>query len=297
MERKNSSHVCPDCGRKISSGNWKAHLRQEDYNHGRVRRSCAICGADFALKRMRQIYCSTACQRRSEVQKAFFQRKAERKERLKKPLICAWCGKLFLRPDPHPKRRYCSFGCAQRAHTVHGREARAKYKASKEGKERATIYRGRPRAILRQRFHSAFHEALRRGQLSEPTAFEFLGYTIEDLERHLKGTLRRSMMWEQFLKGELHIDHVVPESWFPWDERHFEWSARLCWALPNLQLMEGSLNTMKSNRYAGDYDSMSMPANDDERWWDILWLDVAVNEASISVPERKRMTRVMMRTQ
>jgi hypothetical protein len=72
-----------------------------------------------------------------------------------------------------------------------------------------------------------------------------LGYTIDALMRHIEALFSEGMDWQAFRSGEIHIDHIIPQSSFDTscDE---QW--RACWALSNLQPMWASDNLAKSDR-------------------------------------------------
>lgn len=61
-----------------------------------------------------------------------------------------------------------------------------------------------------------------------------VGYTLDDLYRHIESKFSRGMSWEKLLAGEIHIDHIIPKSRFDYaspDDLEF----RRCWAIENLQ--------------------------------------------------------------
>ena len=74
---------------------------------------------------------------------------------------------------------------------------------------------------------------------------DLLGYSMGDLVAHLKRTLPKRATWEQFLDGDLHIDHIVPRASFDMDDPS---ELRACWSLGNLRLIHKRDNLAKSNR-------------------------------------------------
>jgi hypothetical protein len=88
--------------------------------------------------------------------------------------------------------------------------------------------------------------------------FSTLGYTPDDLRRHLESLFVFGMGWNNV--NEWHIDHIKPVSWFKKLDNE---SIKKAWSLDNLQprwattdiankyggFMEG--NTNKGARYAG----------------------------------------------
>lgn len=72
--------------------------------------------------------------------------------------------------------------------------------------------------------------------------FRELGYTIQELRRHLERQFHSGMNWQRFAAGEIHIDHRRPLSAFDLSD-HDEW--RRAWALTNLQPLWASENLAK----------------------------------------------------
>ncbi len=76
---------------------------------------------------------------------------------------------------------------------------------------------------------------------------ELVGYTVEDLKQHLEKQFKEGMTWSKFLKGEIHIDHIIPKSLFKYispDDPEF----KECWSLNNLQPLWAEENIKKGNR-------------------------------------------------
>ena len=78
--------------------------------------------------------------------------------------------------------------------------------------------------------------------------FEALGYTIEDLKCHLESKFSEGMSWDNY--GKWHIDHIIPQSWLPFETLEDE-NFKKCWSLCNLQPLWAKDNCSKGNRYAG----------------------------------------------
>jgi hypothetical protein len=65
---------------------------------------------------------------------------------------------------------------------------------------------------------------------------EILGYDAAQLAAHIERQFTRGMSWDCFMRGEIHIDHILPKTLFPFsgiDDPNF----RACWALSNLRPM------------------------------------------------------------
>ena len=89
-----------------------------------------------------------------------------------------------------------------------------------------------PAFLLRGRISARLHTMLRgkAGRASE----EILGYTCEELRRHIERQFSKGMTWAKVHAGEIEIDHITPVSSFSilsTDDPDF----RVCWALSNLQ--------------------------------------------------------------
>lgn len=72
-----------------------------------------------------------------------------------------------------------------------------------------------------------------------------LGYTVEDLKRHLERQFLPGMSWENM--GEWHVDHIVPLKSFAYktvDDAEF----KAAWALTNLRPLWAVSNMKKHAR-------------------------------------------------
>lgn len=74
---------------------------------------------------------------------------------------------------------------------------------------------------------------------------QILGYTMAELVAHLRRTLPKGAKWEQFLAGDLHIDHITPRAAFDLTNAD---EVRACWSLGNLRLLEADKNRAKAAR-------------------------------------------------
>lgn len=71
-----------------------------------------------------------------------------------------------------------------------------------------------------------------------------LGFSADELKRHLERQFTRGMSWHAFLAGRIHIDHIVPVAAFSVtsvDDPDF----KVCWALTNLRPMWARDNIVK----------------------------------------------------
>ena len=76
---------------------------------------------------------------------------------------------------------------------------------------------------------------------------DLVGYTLNDLIKHLKKTMPKGYTWQDYLEGKLHIDHIIPRSIFNFtNPEHIDF--KHCWALKNLRLLSVKENLSKSNK-------------------------------------------------
>ncbi len=79
---------------------------------------------------------------------------------------------------------------------------------------------------------------------------ELVGYSLEDLMRHLESKFESWMNWDNYGlgAGKWNIDHIKPRSSFNYtcpEDKEF----KECWSLSNLQPMETIENIKKGNKY------------------------------------------------
>lgn len=99
---------------------------------------------------------------------------------------------------------------------------------------RGCLYQKRLHVRLRQAISGRVRRALKTGGSSKAghLAFELVGYSVEDLMRHLEKQFKPGMSWSNY--GQWEIDHKKPVSKFlitGLDDPEL----RKCWALSNLQ--------------------------------------------------------------
>lgn len=79
---------------------------------------------------------------------------------------------------------------------------------------------------------SGISRGVRRGTKNCRKTFDILGYSVEEMKRHLERQFKKGMSWANY--GEWQIDHIVPLSSFQFsspDDEEF----RAAWALTNLR--------------------------------------------------------------
>lgn len=74
-----------------------------------------------------------------------------------------------------------------------------------------------------------------------------VGYDVVKLKNHLKNTIPRGYVWQDYLKGKLQMDHIIPISAFNFDKpEHIDF--KRCWALDNLRLLPAKENLNKHDK-------------------------------------------------
>jgi len=83
-----------------------------------------------------------------------------------------------------------------------------------------------------------------------------VGYTIDQLKRHLESKFQKEMSWKNH--GTFwHIDHIIPKSVFNFETPE-DIDFKRCWSLDNLQPLEASENMRKNNRLDGAFQPSLM---------------------------------------
>lgn len=96
---------------------------------------------------------------------------------------------------------------------------------------------------LNYRMRTAIGLSLKRNKAGRGWE-KLVGYTLSDLIRRLKKTMPEEYTWKDYLKGKLHIDHIIPIKVFNFTKpEHTDF--KRCWALSNLQLLSAKENNIK----------------------------------------------------
>lgn len=78
-------------------------------------------------------------------------------------------------------------------------------------------------------------------------AERLVGFTSAQLKAHIERQFTRGMSWAALLRGEIHIDHIIPVAAFNIDSVH-DPDFRVCWGLPNLRPMWARENMAKGSK-------------------------------------------------
>ena len=116
-------------------------------------------------------------------------------------------------------------------------------------------YREDPDFCIKERVRAHLNKAAKRNGIGDTLRYSLvaggrsrkmereLGYTPSDLRKHLSRQFTKGMTWEEFSKGNIHIDHIVPQAAFDLSDPD-QW--RQCWCLSNLRPCWASENRRKS---------------------------------------------------
>ena len=200
---------------------------------------CIVCGQEFVRASNNQKCCNKDCSKINR-KKWYQEHKEEEKEYSKD---------YYLRPKVRGKRiEYCKE--YYQKNKEHLREQSKKYR--EENKERRNI-RDRERMKdpifkLNHRMSNAIRKSLKfNGTSKAGRHWETLvGYTKQQLKDHLESLFTEGMSWDKILNGEIHIDHIIPKSFFEYkstDDVEFKY----CWSLDNLQPLWAEENIEKGD--------------------------------------------------
>lgn len=109
---------------------------------------------------------------------------------------------------------------------------------------------------LNHRIRTAIYHSL-KGNKNGRHWEDLVGYTLNELMKRLEKTLPGGYMWQDYLKGKLHIDHIIPIKVFNFTKaEHIDF--KRCWALENLQLLPAKENIIKSNKLTKSFQPALM---------------------------------------
>jgi len=108
-------------------------------------------------------------------------------------------------------------------------------------KIRDTLFGG-----LNSRMRNAVYQSL-RGNKQGCHWETLVGYTVEDLKKHLEKQFKNGMSWENYGLHGWHIDHKIPKSKFHYEKPEDD-DFKRCWSLKNLQPLWAIDNLKKWNK-------------------------------------------------
>lgn len=102
-----------------------------------------------------------------------------------------------------------------------------------------------PAYRLKGRISARLH-SMKCGKAGRKTE-EILGYTRNELQRHLERQFTKGMSWDHVMAGRIEIDHIVPVSAFEIAEIG-DAEFRACWSLGNLRPLWARDNRSKNRK-------------------------------------------------
>jgi hypothetical protein len=103
-----------------------------------------------------------------------------------------------------------------------------------------------PKYKLSKRTRTAVYTCLKEANVAKyRKTFELLGYTIDELMKHLEALFTTGMTWDNY--GEWHVDHKIPMSSFLFESTE-DLEFKECWKLSNLQPLWGPDNLSKGTK-------------------------------------------------
>lgn len=238
------------------------HIHQRVSHRGKYRQNklyrayCDACGADRGYQP--KSHGSKSCNRCASAQKKVLVKietfdstmntvKKSINGRVRWLDSCKICNKNKGFVCKHNIGKACK-SCSNRANKLGKPSPKKGIKTGKPAWNRSEYFDNDIKRTIRDRVSRRMRHALNNRSLSKKWqhVFDMLGYTVEDLKKHLESRFQSGMSWEN--RGEWHIDHVVPDSWFTYnsiDDEGFKKS----WSLENLQPLWASDNCRKGAKY------------------------------------------------
>ena len=122
----------------------------------------------------------------------------------------------------------------------HLEKSRKNYRRSSS--KRLSTFKGK----LNSRMSVLIYQAIRKNKAGKHWG-DLVEYTLNDLKQHLEKQFKNGMNWEEFMKGNIHIDHKIPKSVFNYTKpEHIDF--KKCWSLSNLQPMWAKDNLFKHTK-------------------------------------------------
>ncbi len=229
--------------------NNTTRIRTDMKKVDRILVKCDFCGTDLLIlpcliKRNERHFCDVNCHNNWH-RKYAVGKLSPRWNGGKVVVECSQCGKEIYRSKAEKnlhKDHFCS------------RECDGKWRS--ENRRGALIYnwngglvatRERKRNSVRERLNARMRTMVRyslRGNKNGYSWEKLVGYTSDDLRDHLQKTMPKDRTWDDFMAGDLEIDHILPICRFNFTEAgHIDF--KKCWAMKNLRLLDKDENRHK----------------------------------------------------
>ncbi len=98
------------------------------------------------------------------------------------------------------------------------------------------------------RLNASIHTAVNlglKGTGKYDRTFTLLGYTLQDLKSYIESKFTEGMTWDNYGRGGWHLDHIIPKSFFNFNNIS---EFKYCWSFHNLQPLWEVDNIRKSNK-------------------------------------------------
>jgi hypothetical protein len=172
---------------------------------------------------------------------------------------CRSCKQIKLAIEFHGKKCKSCKNIHQKSE--HAKElARLNYQKNKnricarKRKEYAQYIEKNPYIKIRKSISSAIYRALieNKGSKNGKSIFDFLPYSVKELQKYLESKWESWMNWENYGKFDINkrtwqIDHIIPQSILKFSSMKDE-NFKKCWSLENLRPLGAKENMEKSNK-------------------------------------------------
>jgi hypothetical protein len=139
-----------------------------------------------------------------------------------------------------------------RRNYVKKRRKESKYKELEKGwsKKNREKNKDNPQYQLNDRMRHGIRASL-NGQKKGDTWESLVDYNFKELYNHFESLFTDGMNWDEFLKGEIHLDHIIPQCYWqyekPEDEEFYH-----CWKLENIQPLWATTRIINGKKYIGN---------------------------------------------
>jgi len=183
----------------------------------------------------------------------------KRSEETKKKMSEARIGRIpwnIGKPRSEETKRKISIGLKSRLSDNERKTRKEKrklylieYRKKNRGRinELVRINRRTPNGNLNHRMEVAILLAI-KGEKAGRKWEGLVGYTLEELKKHIESLFTDNMNWDEFTKGQIHIDHKKPKSLFSYKTTNNK-EFKMCWGLDNLQPLWAADNRKKGKKY------------------------------------------------
>ena len=141
-------------------------------------------------------------------------------------------------------KKYASDYRNTKENKEHMKEYGKKYRGTEKEIERLKKRRQIPQNRLSASVGCGIRQALKAKKAGRHWE-SLVGYTLEDLTKHLESKFETWMTWDNY--GKWHIDHIKPQSLFKFESAE-DPEFKKCWEIDNLQPLEAIANLKKGNR-------------------------------------------------